>query len=184
VVVTNVNRNASPDELRAAALCHIKVNGGGYVAATHHPEPVNEFYNPKLFPMMYPTLFPFGIRGFENGNQECTVSLRRHVKHLFQLGDRHFQEHPSFLFTAFNILQRRAILLNTHLKTQKNNFQSLAKQFAYVTPHVLKTVTARISQGDTTTSFSPEECVTLDLMKEVNLITANVPGSSAARVAM
>ena len=35
---------------------------------------MNEFCNPDLFPMMYPTLFPYGLGGFENTNDsELTV---------------------------------------------------------------------------------------------------------------
>lgn len=68
--------------------------------------------------MMYPTLFPYGLGGFENADDsELTVngpwqpwrktplSLKRHVKHLFSLSDKRFQEHYLFLFTTFNILQ-------------------------------------------------------------------------------
>ncbi|KAF8875201.1 hypothetical protein CPB84DRAFT_1817803 [Gymnopilus junonius] len=42
------------------------VDGGGYIEVGHDPVPVNEFFNPTMFPMIYPTLFPYGIGGFEN----------------------------------------------------------------------------------------------------------------------
>ncbi|KAG1862625.1 hypothetical protein F4604DRAFT_1587322 [Suillus subluteus] len=60
VVVTDVDGNASVNELRAAAVHHIKNKGGGYIQVPHDPEPVNEFFDPDLFPMIYPTLFPYG----------------------------------------------------------------------------------------------------------------------------
>ena len=33
--------------------------------------------SPELFPMIYPTLFPYGIGGFENIKQETAVALKR-----------------------------------------------------------------------------------------------------------
>ena len=133
VVITNVDGHAPSHELRAAALRHVK-QGGGYIQIPHEPTPVNEFCNPSLFPMIYPTLFPYGIGGFEDKTQKNPISMKRHVKHLCSLSDRRFQEHYSFMFTAFNILQRRAVLLHTSLKARKANFNSIASDFASVSP--------------------------------------------------
>ncbi|KAF8202891.1 hypothetical protein BJ912DRAFT_800731, partial [Pholiota molesta] len=80
VVITDVEGHAPANELRAAALRHVK-KGGGYMEIPHDPTPVNEFFNPDLFPMIYPTLFPYGIGGFENKNRKTPLSMKRHVKH-------------------------------------------------------------------------------------------------------
>ena len=133
VVITDVDGHAPSHELRAAALRHVK-QGGGYIQIPHDPTPVNEFCNPSLFPMIYPTLFPYGVGGFEDKKRQVAISMRRHVKHLCGLADRRFQEHYSFMFTAFNILQRRAVLLHTSLKVHKANFNSVASDF--VTLHL------------------------------------------------
>ncbi|KAJ3884047.1 hypothetical protein GG344DRAFT_91526 [Lentinula edodes] len=45
-------------DVDAAAIRHIKGKGGAYVEIPHDSLPVNEFMNPTLFPMIYPTLFP------------------------------------------------------------------------------------------------------------------------------
>ncbi|KAG1901510.1 uncharacterized protein F5891DRAFT_898113, partial [Suillus fuscotomentosus] len=82
VVVTDVDRNASANELRAAAVRHIKNKGGGYVQIPHDPQPVNEFFDPNLFPMIYPTLFPYGLGGFEDHLRPEPLSIKRHIKHL------------------------------------------------------------------------------------------------------
>ncbi|KAJ4495232.1 hypothetical protein C8R41DRAFT_708545, partial [Lentinula lateritia] len=82
VVITDVDANATINELRAAAMRHIKFKGGSYVEVPHDSEPMNEFFNPSLFPMIYPTLFPYGIGGFEDYSHSERVSLKRHVKHL------------------------------------------------------------------------------------------------------
>ena len=183
VVITDVEGHAPANELRSAALRHVK-KGGGYIQIPHDPTPVNEFFNPNLFPMIYPTLFPYGVGGFENKNRKKALSMKRHVKHLFSLSDRRFQEHYSFLFTVFNILQRRTVLLHTSLKTRKASFPIIAKDFASVSPETIHIVTERISRGDSVTANNSEERKVLNLMKQVTAVTSNVPGTSASRVAM
>jgi hypothetical protein len=184
VVITDVDGSAPSNELRAAAMRHIKKKGGGYIEIPHDPEPVNEFFHPDMFPMIYPTLFPYGIGGFEDKKRSSRLSLKRHAKHLFSLADRRFQEHYSFLFTVFNILQRRELLLHTSLKVKKDKFDSVAKSFASVSQEAVHVVSERVARGDWTTVHSPEQQRVLNLMKEVNVITSHVPGSAAARVTM
>ena len=70
-MITDVDGAAPANELRAAAIRHVKKKGGGYIEINHDPTPVNEFFNPEMFPMIYPTLFPYGIGGFENQNRSA-----------------------------------------------------------------------------------------------------------------
>ncbi|KAI9059611.1 hypothetical protein FKP32DRAFT_1614095 [Trametes sanguinea] len=78
VVITDVDGRAPANELRAAAVRHIKEKSGGYVEIPHGPRPVNEFCNPDLFPMLYPSLFPYGIGGCEDPSRARPLSLKRH----------------------------------------------------------------------------------------------------------
>ncbi|KAI0326526.1 hypothetical protein GY45DRAFT_1220441, partial [Cubamyces sp. BRFM 1775] len=82
VVVTDVNSRAPMNELRAATIRHIKHKGGEYMEVPHLPQPVNEFCNPSLFPMIYPSLYPYGIGGFKDGARHQGLLLKRHVRHL------------------------------------------------------------------------------------------------------
>ncbi|KAJ4472790.1 hypothetical protein C8J55DRAFT_389475, partial [Lentinula edodes] len=82
VVIADVDGGSSANDLRATAIRHIKGKGGAYIKIPHDPLPVNEFMNPSLFPMIYPTLFPYGIGGFEDYKRRVSVSMKRHVKHL------------------------------------------------------------------------------------------------------
>lgn len=43
IVITDVDCHASSNELRAAALRHVKKGGGGYIQIPHDREPENEF---------------------------------------------------------------------------------------------------------------------------------------------
>ncbi|KAJ3878268.1 hypothetical protein F5051DRAFT_460615 [Lentinula edodes] len=110
VVIADVDANATMNELRAAAMRHIKFKGGSYIEIPHDTEPMNEFFNPSLFPMIYPTLFPYGIGGFKDYSRSEPVSLKRHQVSLHQ-------SHPvqSQLFP--NDLQK---VIWFHSETQKN----------------------------------------------------------------
>ncbi|KAJ7720686.1 hypothetical protein B0H16DRAFT_1230563, partial [Mycena metata] len=81
VVVTDVDGNAPSADLRAAALCHMKKPDGNYVELPHDKQPANEFNNPHLFPMMYPTLFPYGLGGMEDNVRPTKLAFKRHIKH-------------------------------------------------------------------------------------------------------
>jgi hypothetical protein len=185
VVITDVNGHAPSNEPRAAAIRHVqKKKGGAYVQISHDPSPVNEFNNPALFPSIYSTLFPYGIGRFEDKTRKTWLSFKRYIKHLFNLSDRRFQEHYSFLFTVFNILQRRQVLLHISLKVKKLSFNSIASKFALTSPQAIHCSTECVSRGDFHTAKFEDEHEVLKLMKEVQLITSHVPSSSASRVAM
>ncbi|KAF8054260.1 hypothetical protein FPV67DRAFT_1569069 [Lyophyllum atratum] len=81
VVITDVDGHASPNELRAAAVRHFKADRG-YLGIPHGHHPVNEFNNATLFPMMYPTLYPYGLGGMEDVRRVYPVSFKLHVRHL------------------------------------------------------------------------------------------------------
>jgi hypothetical protein len=165
VVVTDVDGNAPSHVLRSAAMDHLKKPGANFLEIPHHREPANEFKNPALFSKMYPTLFPYGLGGFEDSNRRTKLEFKRHVKHLFNLADRRFQEHYSFLFTTFNMLQRWTLLLHTHLKVKRASFDHIAAQFGTVSPATVHIVSERIASGDTSTANTPEERRALRLMR-------------------
>ncbi len=185
VVITDVDAGASSNNLRAAAVRHIKRKGGAYLELPHDPEPVEEFYNPSLFPMMYPTLFPYGVGGLEDRSRAKQISLKSHVKHYFFF-ERHQVPTPPFPFNfpAFNMLQRRSMLLHTSLKVKRANFASIASRFARVSSEAIHIVAERVARGDHTTCNSEDERQALALMKEVRAVTTNVAGSGSSRSVM
>ncbi|KAG2368150.1 hypothetical protein BDR07DRAFT_1448480 [Suillus spraguei] len=107
VVVTDVDGNASANELHAAAVCHIKNKGSGYVQIPHDTVPVNEFFDLDLFLMIYPTFFPFGLGGFEDHLRTEPLSIKRHW---------------------------HKILLHTSLKVKRDSFPTVATNLAAVYP--------------------------------------------------
>ncbi|KAI0731010.1 hypothetical protein C8Q76DRAFT_588334, partial [Earliella scabrosa] len=88
------------------------------------------------------------------------------------------------MFTAFNILQRRAVLLHSSIKLRRDRFQSFATDFQSVTPDAIARVCARVAETNEVYATDAEERRVLRLMKEVQMVNSNVPGSSASRIAM
>jgi len=51
VLVTDVDANAPSHQLKTAALQHAK-RGGSSIQIPHDPNPMNEFFNPAMFPSL------------------------------------------------------------------------------------------------------------------------------------
>ncbi|THU84822.1 hypothetical protein K435DRAFT_686827, partial [Dendrothele bispora CBS 962.96] len=82
VVVSDVSGNESSTVLKRAASKHVRQKQGSYVRLPHGSQPASEFDNQSLFPMMYPTLFPYGLGGIGLPERLVPVSMKAHVKHL------------------------------------------------------------------------------------------------------
>ncbi len=177
-------RDVTRKEMSAAALNHLK-KGGGFVQIPHGPSPSDE-YDPDLFPMMYPTLFPYGCGGFEEQRPEkyLNMSLKLQARHYFSVADRRFQEHYSFLFTVFNILQRRAVCLGAKLKVGQARFGRFALDMRKLSMDSLSKVVTRLDETGKLSAENEDEQLVIKLMNEVNLTSKNVPASSASKVQM
>jgi hypothetical protein len=183
VVITDVDAHAPSYQLKAAALRHAK-RGGSFIEIPHDPVPVNEFFNPSMFPMLYPTLFPYGTGGFEDRRRVVAIGLENHIKHMLALADKRFQRHYSFMFVAFNILQRRKLLLHTSLRVSRSNFDSWAQRFTCVSIEAINSLAERTSNGSPPSPVTDDERLVVELMKEVKAISSNVPGSPDSRLTM
>lgn len=184
VVIADVDGDSSMNTLKAAAIRHLRNTQNSFVEVPHGEDPVNEFYNPSLFPSIAPTLFPYGIGGLEDATRTSRISMDAHVRHLIMLDDRRFQKHVTFFFTAFNMLQRRQMLLRTKLKVDTQRFDAVADSITKLSISAIERVTDRLSRGEAERTDDPEERRVTDLMKEVKAITSHVPGSAASRVTM
>ncbi|KAJ3530439.1 hypothetical protein NMY22_g8569 [Coprinellus aureogranulatus] len=87
IVMTNLTEAATADQLKTLASKHVKEENGAFLQVPHDVNPANEFYNKTLYPSMYPTLYPYGLGGFENQARTSELSFHRHVKRCFWLDD-------------------------------------------------------------------------------------------------
>ncbi|KAJ7054738.1 hypothetical protein C8F01DRAFT_995256, partial [Mycena amicta] len=150
----------------------------------HSSQAIPEYDNPQLFPGMFPTLFPYGVGGFE-GSRHKKISMQAHVNYLLDVADRDTRYHRSFIFVAFNILQRRTAHLKTYLLVQQDRFAAVAERIAKLTPELVMSVANQLQKDnrDHLNTASDSERKVYDLLGEVQSISAKLPGSNAAKIA-
>ena len=140
-VVVDVNGTPISSEEVAEHLERMKIQMGTKVHNTHFEEnekqdtvyiiprgnkPANEYSNPNLLLCIFPTLFPYGCGALEDKFRPVQINFREHLRYLLSHGDRRFEEHHSFIFVVFNILQRRTACFHAQLITSRPYFQQSA----------------------------------------------------------
>ena len=143
---------------------------------------VPEYNNPDLMPGMFPTLFPLGLGGFDNPNRPTKLSFQAQANALLDVPDKLFRHHQSYIFVALNIIQRRWAHLHTHFTVRKSKFDSIAKDLIKVPPDVLQSLADHLQQEKKLGTLTSAERHAMDLLKQVNTISARIPGSQASKI--
>ncbi|KAJ4494220.1 hypothetical protein C8R41DRAFT_739391, partial [Lentinula lateritia] len=131
----------------------------------------------------FPTLFPLGIGGFEDHWQFSAISLEAHVEYLFDQSGCEFQYHHFFSFVALNFIQRRKAHLHTTLWVSSSKFCNIAPMLLSVSPTVLLDLADKLKNKKDKSDFSDEELNAFQLLNNVNIIAAKIPGSQALKTA-
>ena len=152
------------------------------VVLHHSSYAVPEYSNPDLMPGMFPTLFPFGIGGFEHPLREPKVSFQAHANALLDVPEKSFRQHQSFIFVALNIMQRRLSHLHTHFTVRKSNFDSIATKLTSLSSDVLVRLADHLESEGTSHTLTEVERDALTLLNHVNTISAQIPGSQSAKI--
>ena len=143
---------------------------------------INEYNNPNLIPGCFPTLFPFGIGGFEIKERSVPLSFQQQAAYYLKIRHRSFRYHNSFLFVCMNIMQRRQAHLHTHFTVRKSDFSKVAQGLASVSSMVLNNLATRLENEGCLSDLSTEEKNAMNLLKHVNTIAARIPGSHASKI--
>ncbi|KAJ3824621.1 hypothetical protein F5880DRAFT_1479893, partial [Lentinula raphanica] len=149
---------------------------------SYSSDPVIEYNNPDLFPGMFPTLFPLGIGGFESKMQITSISLEAHAQYLLDQPDRLFRYHQFFPFIILNVIQRRKAHLHTSLSMSTEKFQHLVPTLLSITPSALTDVANRLKIEGNLTNMSDNERKAFQLLHQVNIVSAKIPGSQASKM--
>jgi len=143
---------------------------------------VPEYNNPDLMPGMFPTLFPLGLGGFDNPARHTKLSFEAQANAFLDVADKSFRHHHSYIFVALNIIQRRLSHLHTHFTVRQSKFDSIAKDLTTVSSEVLQTLADHLQQEKKWGVLSSDERHALNLLKQVNTISARIPGSQASKI--
>ncbi|PPQ71479.1 hypothetical protein CVT24_011973 [Panaeolus cyanescens] len=171
---------SSPSKMRAQAALHLK-EGGAFVPIAHGNSPCNEFNNPTLFPKMYPTLYPYGLGGFENPSRSARLSMEKHVISQLNLSDDRFQTHSSFMFVVFNILQRRKVLLFSSNRVQSHKFREFAREFSNVSSEAIGLYSEKLRNNTLKSNRTREDVLISRLLNEINIVTRDVAGTPSSK---
>lgn len=183
VTVTDLDmKHASSNASKAAALKHMK-QGGKAIPIGHDKAPVSEYNDLELLPLLFPTLFCYGTGGSQSARRR-KISLERLGEHFINLHDRRFQEHYSFMFILFNIIQRRIASQKTYLRTKRGDFKTFASRLTSISDHAIDSILKKLETNDYTSAKTPEEKLVYQLMQTVQSVSAHIPGSAAARLEM
>ncbi|KAE9392547.1 hypothetical protein BT96DRAFT_959311 [Gymnopus androsaceus JB14] len=128
-------------------------------------DPISEYNNPGLFPGMFPTLYPLGIGGFEDPS------------HLLDQSNCTFRYHYFYSFVILNIIQRQKAHLHTSLS-------HIALGLLSVSASTLSALAAKIKDKDKMSTYTEDEQRAFHLLKEVNTVSAKIPGSQASKITL
>ena len=145
-----------------------------------NPEP--EYGNPRLFPGMFPTLFPFGTGGFDDDLRPVPISFRSQTEYFLDLADHVFRAHRCFIFRTLNIHQRRTAHLWSGLSVRKARYNAIAPVLTSVNPQLIDSVGDHIANEGRISDLTADQKKVMTLMHEVNTIGAKIPGSSASKL--
>ncbi|KAG2738319.1 hypothetical protein P692DRAFT_201731407, partial [Suillus brevipes Sb2] len=144
--------------------------------------PINEYNNPDLLPGSYPTLFPFGIGGFEDDARPKALSFQKQAQYYLNIADRSFRYHHSFIFVVWNMIQRRMAHLKTSFTVRRSNFHQVAQNLTQISPAILDSLASKLEREHSFSNLAPAEKNALNLLKQVNTIAARIPGSQASKI--
>jgi hypothetical protein len=143
---------------------------------------VREYNNPDLVPGMFPTLFPLGLGGFDDPARVTKLSFEAQANAFLDVPDRSFRYHHSYIFVVLNIIQRRTAHLQTHFTVRRSKFDSVARRLAAVSPDVLQSLANHLEHEGKLSVLTEAEHNAMDLLKQVNAISARIPGSQASKI--
>ena len=148
----------------------------------HSEEMVNEYYNPKLLPGMFPKLFPLGTGGCEIPERYPKISFKTQIEYLLSLHDPSFRRHETFLFVAFSILQRRKAQQSVAFTTKQHNFTNLADKLISLNPSLVQSVAGHLEKEGNNDNLSNDQKKVFDVLNQLTAAASKVPGSKSAKV--
>ncbi|KAF8228867.1 hypothetical protein L208DRAFT_1289328 [Tricholoma matsutake] len=168
----------------SSALCNLVQNPSDHpdLVIHHGASAISEYNNPSLLMGMYPTLFPFGIGGFEDPTQPVPISFQQQANYSISLSDFSFRYHHSFISVVWNIIEHRMAHLQTHFTVKSSHFDSIAEKLVAVSPDTLTAVANHLEHEGSIAPLSDDQKTVMNLLKQVNTIAAKIPGSQASKI--
>ena len=168
------------ETLKAMAAKHLD-DGGKVLAIGHSKEPQSIWKNSKLYPQMFPWLFPYGLGGIGHERQKHRLSDEEHKRHLLMYHDKHFQKDPHFPLIAFNHEQIKDSTKGGFIVAKQKSFDKIANRLLQINSGVLTDITECMKKGKKVKGDSQEEKDCLQLIHDIDKIGSHVKGSITSK---
>jgi hypothetical protein len=126
----------------------------------------------------FPTLFPFGLGGFET-QRTVDVPYEAHVRWALQYEDRRFRKDPHFPFQVFGVCQKRQVCRASVLQMKKRSY--------FEHQNILSTISSqdlvKASQEETRGVPFSNPAVRI-LRSQLSAVKTKVQGSDESRVSI
>ena len=174
-----------PRFLKASALRNLAPDQRpSHLALPRSSAPTPEYGNTDLFPRLFPTLYPYGVGGFDDPLRTAPIAFRNHVEHLLDINDSRFRTHRSFVFVALNLYQRRLSHLHTALAAKRSRWDKVATKLVGLSKEQLDRVAKYVEEETRKDQIPAEDKDAFTLLDEVQAINAKIPGSSSSKKQM
>lgn len=126
----------------------------------------------------FPTLFPFGLGGFEV-ERRVNVPYETHVKWALQYEDRRFRKDPHFPFQVFGVCQKRQVCRASVLQMKKESYFRHQNLLTTLTTEDLTRASREETRG---VPFSNP--VVRALRSQLSAVKTKVQGSDESRLSI
>ncbi|KAF5347665.1 hypothetical protein D9758_014859 [Tetrapyrgos nigripes] len=162
-------QNETVESQKAKALAHLNAQGK-FLAVGHSKESSTIFKNPKLYPSIFPWLFPYGLGGF-GMNNILKFGEKAHKKFLLNYHDKQFQTDITFPFVAFSHEQIKAATSNGFAMTELQSFPAIADHT------VLTNIIQRLERGEMVRPETEEEKACFSIIQDLDHVGGGVKGA-------
>ena len=173
-------QNKSLETLKAIAMNHLNKQGK-ILAIGHQEKPESIYNNPKLYPQMFPWLFPYGLGGFGNVFNRSQISELQHKRHLLMYHDKRFQRDSQFILIAFNHMQIKESTTGGYLVMEKQSFGDISDRLMNLDQDVLETLSNRMAGDEHVKPVTQEEKDCFQLIKDLDHVCGKVQGSLTSK---
>ena len=168
-----------PYEITARAVEHFK-SGGKVLGIGQSKEPETLYNNPKLYPQMFPWLFPYGLGGVRNIHGSMPVSEEKRKMQLLMYHDKRFQLEALFPLVALNHEQIKNSTTAGYLLADKNKFNDIAERLMSVNESVLGNLIECMKKGSVKPE-TDEEKKCFRLLSDLDAVNYKVQGSITSK---
>ena len=165
--------------------------GAPFVKTSTSRDTLSVRNNPKVYGMLWPTLFPYGVGMFEDPVRDQKelgfkrIHLKSHVQRYLQLADRRFQTHLTFPFAMHNILMTRESSFKSRLAVRRSwwpKAMNAMNSFDNATLNTLMTTMATRKAKKDHSKYTPAnegEKAIFELLRYVDYVSDHIEGSQS-----